>query len=138
MISLDELIKETELLGATILFANLPESKGRHLIKDGQCYIFLDKDLCEIEAINVLLHERRHLINNDYDNPLSNVETFINRLEVISEEERIIDFFNLISQEYDIDETFNVYNYMQNAYINPKFENLVRKLATEMYEQSQK
>lgn len=138
MISLAKLIKETEGLGIIVLYADIPISKGRHLIVDDLNVIFIDRNLNEIEAINVLLHERCHFINDDYNSALASVESFLNRLEVISEEERIIDFFNLITQEYPIDETFNIESYLKNAYIEPRFENLVRKLATEMYEQSKK
>lgn len=127
--NLKEPIKETEALGIIILFTDLPESKGRHLTIEDKCFILIDSNLSDIEAINVLLHERRHVINEDYNN-----HTYKPYMETIAEKERITDFFNLIVQEYPIDETFNIYNYMKNAHIEPQFEQFVTDLVRNHYE----
>lgn len=133
MIDLNKLIKETEKLGVVVLWADLPESKGRHLIQGNHKIIFLDKQLDDIEAYNVLLHERSHFINNDYDNVLSSIETYQHRIETVAEKDRIVDFLNLINNEFPIDEEFNYLKYMELSSIDPKYESFVIKTAKSLF-----
>lgn len=135
---LRELIKETEKLGINIIFTSLPNCKGRHQVLAGIPIIFLDKDLNEIEAINVLLHERSHYLNNDTDNYLVHVPTASHRIEYRSEKERIIEFMSLVNEEYPIDESFNYLDYMKNSHISSRYENLVRETATEFYKENKR
>lgn len=130
---LNRLITETKELGITILYTDLPESKGRHLLIDNLKIIYLDRNLSETEIINVLLHERSHFINNDCNNSLSQIPTYSHRIEHQAEKNRIADFMSLINQEYPIDETFNYLEYMKNSYIPPQYENFVKKTAESLY-----
>lgn len=132
---LERLITETKELGIIILYTDLPESKGRHLCINNLKVIYLDRNLDDTEAINVLLHERSHFINDDYNNSLSQIPTYSHRIEHQAEKDRIIDFMNLINTEYPIDENFNL-DYMENAHIPTKYENFVRELATELYHEN--
>ena len=99
---LSEIIKDIEKHGIIILFTSLPDSKGRHNEINGQKYIFVDNKLSEIELINVLLHEKAHCLKDDINNTLCFVETYNYRIENETEKNRIIDFLNLINQEYPI------------------------------------
>ncbi|WP_449456307.1 ImmA/IrrE family metallo-endopeptidase [Streptococcus suis] len=133
---LERLITETKELGIIIPYTDLPESKGRHLCVNNLKIIYLDRNLDEVKAINVLLHERSHFINDDCNNNLSQVPTYSHRIEYQAEKDRIIDFMNLINTEYPIDEDFNYLEYMKNAHIPTKYENFVRELATELYQKN--
>lgn len=133
---LERLITETKELGIIILYTDLPESKGRHLCINNLKVIYLDRNLDDTEAINVLLHERSHFINDDCNNSLSQIPTYSHRIEHQAEKDRIIDFMNLINTEYPIDENFNYLDYMKNAHIPTKYENFVRELATELYHEN--
>ncbi|MDG3136902.1 ImmA/IrrE family metallo-endopeptidase [Streptococcus suis] len=133
---LERLITETKELGIIILYTDLPESKGRHLCVSNLKIIYLDKNLDDTEAFNVLLHERSHFINDDYNNSLSQIPTYSHRIEHQAEKDRIIDFMNLINTEYPIDENFNYLDYMENAHIPTKYENFVKELATQLYHEN--
>lgn len=138
MTNLNSLIKETEKLGITVLKAELPESKGRHLEYEDLKIIYLDKNLDEIQAINVLLHERSHFLSNDLESSLSHISTYSHRIESRAEKDRIIDFLSLINQEYPIDESFNYLKHMEIAKIEPRFEQFVKKSAKRIYKQNKK
>lgn len=120
---LERLITETKELGIIILYTDLPESKGRHLCINNLKAIYLDRNLDDTEAINVLLHERSHFINDDYNNSLSQIPTYSHRIEHQAEKDRIIDFMNLINLDY-----------MEKACIPIKYKNFVKKLATQLYQ----
>lgn len=130
---LNRLITETKELGIIILYTDLPESKGRHLLIDDLKIIYLDKNLNETEATNILLHERSHFINDDCNNSLSQNPTYSHRIEHQAETDRIIDFLSLINEEYPIDQEFNYIHYMEQANVPLKFENIVKEKAKELY-----
>ncbi|HEM3645234.1 TPA: ImmA/IrrE family metallo-endopeptidase [Streptococcus suis] len=136
ILSLQDIIKETEQLGLTILFCQLPHSKGRYSNTLGFPCIYIDNNLTDNEKIQVILHERAHHTNKDYNNSLSLVPTYHQRLEYQAEKDRIIDFMNLVNTEYPIDEHFNYLEYMKNAYIPTKYENFVKELATKLYQEN--
>ncbi|HEO6916922.1 TPA: ImmA/IrrE family metallo-endopeptidase, partial [Streptococcus agalactiae] len=50
-----------------------------------------------------------------------------------AEKDRILDFMNLINEEYPIDESFNYINYMKNACVPEKYETYIKNLAKEFY-----
>lgn len=62
--NLSQLITDTQNLGIKVLFGNLPVSRGRHLTIDNKKIVILHQSLSDEEAIQVLLHERGHFINN--------------------------------------------------------------------------
>ncbi|MEY8700932.1 ImmA/IrrE family metallo-endopeptidase [Streptococcus ferus] len=136
--TLEQLIQEIETTGILILKTKLPKSKGRHDEINGQKVIFLDQDLTETEAINILLHEKQHCSNNDINNSLSHIPTYAHRIESQTEKNRILDFFSLINTEYPIDENFNYIDYMKAAYIPQHFENYVKKIAQKFYKENKK
>lgn len=131
--NLKQLTEETEDMGIEVLFVDLPESKGRHEIIEGTPFIFLDPNLDEIEAINVLLHERSHYLNDDTNNTLSYVPTYARRIENQAEKDRIKDFMYMINEEFPIDEHFNLYDYMDGAKVPAHYENYVQTIAEELY-----
>ncbi|MDW5556080.1 ImmA/IrrE family metallo-endopeptidase [Streptococcus mutans] len=126
---LSKIVKELEKLGATIVFCPLEDTKGRQLNSLDGHFILINQNLSNIEKINVLLHEKAHLINQDTQSALSQSKTFSHRIEKEAEENRIIDFMNLINTEYPIDESFNYLDYMKNAFIPNKFESLIKEEA---------
>ncbi|WP_449449174.1 ImmA/IrrE family metallo-endopeptidase [Streptococcus suis] len=136
ILSLQDIIKETEQLGLTILFCQLPHSKGRYSNTLGFPCIYIDSNLTDNEKIQVILHERAHHTNKDYNNSLSLVPTYYQRLEYQAEKDRIIDFMNLVNTEYPIDEHFNYLDYMEKACIPIKYENFVKELATQLYHEN--
>ena len=101
-------------------------------------FIFLRADTSEIEKINVLLHEKHHLINDDCNNSLSQIDTFKEHIENTSEKGRILDFMSLVNSEYPIDDSFNYQNYLKNADIPAKYENYVKEIATQFYNENKK
>ena len=132
-----DLIKETEALGILVLFTNLATSKGRHSQINGQKIIFLDQKLDDIEAINILLHERQHCLSDDIHNTLAISPSYSHRIENITEKNRILDFFNLINTEYPIDESFNYLSYMKSAHVPNQYENFIKELAQKTYNKNQ-
>ena len=100
--------------------------------------IFLRSDTTEIERINILLHEKHHLINDDCNNSLSQIDTYKNHIENDSEKARILDFMSLVNNEYPIDDSFNFQNYLINADIPAKYENYVKEIATDFYNENKK
>lgn len=133
---LSKIIRDIKKQGIIILFTSLPNSKGRHDEFNGQKYIFVDNELSEVELINVLLHEKAHCLKDDINNTLSFVETYNHRIENETEKNRIIDFLNLINQEYPIDESFNYIEYMKKAFIPDKYENFVKETVKKLYLQN--
>lgn len=95
-------------------------------------------DTSEIEKINVLLHEKHHLINDDCNNSLSQIDTFKNHIENDSEKGLILDFMSLVNSEYPIDDSFNYQDYLKNADIPLKYENYVKEIETQFYNRKQK
>ena len=91
-----------------------------------------------IEKINVLLHEKHHLINDDCNNSLSQIDTFKEHIENNSEKGRILDFMSLVNSEYPIDDSFNYQDYLKNADIPSKYENYVKEIATQFYNENKK
>ncbi|MDQ8759073.1 ImmA/IrrE family metallo-endopeptidase [Streptococcus ruminantium] len=136
MLNLQNTIKETEKLGLTVLFCQLPHSKGRFDNTLGFPCIYVHKNLTDNEKIQIILHERAHYLNGDHNNSLSTIPTYSHRIEHEAEKDRIIDFLNLVNTEYPVDENFNYLDYMQKAYIPTKYEHFVRELATELYHEN--
>lgn len=135
--NLHDLIIETEKLGITVLFTKL-NCKGRYLKTKNLKFICLNNNLNEIESINVLLHERNHFLNNDFENPLTTTPTYLYRIENRTEKERIINFINLINNEHPIDDNFNYIQFMKNAFIPDKFECFVKETAHKIYNENKK
>lgn len=136
MPELNNVIKEVESSGITILFCEMPETIGRHsIIFDKPC-IFIHQELSDIEKINVILHEQAHFLNQDLTDTKHLPDTFTYRLEAAAEKARIIDFMNLINQEYPINHEFNYINYMKASNIPDKYENFVKEKAKQFYLQN--
>ena len=131
--NLSEIFKELENLGITIIFCTLEDTKGQQLCSLDDSFILIDKSLSKTEKINILLHEKAHFLNKDTQNSLSQVDTYSHRIEAKAEENRIIDFLNLINTEYPIDETFNYVDYMEKAFIPSRFENLIKEEARKIF-----
>lgn len=127
------IITETKKLGITILFSSIPSLKGRYDNTLGIPCIYVDNNLSNTEKINVILHERKHFLRKDLNNSLSYVPSYKYRIENEVEKDRILDFMNLINQEYPIDETFNYVEYMKNACISSQYENYVKEIAHYFY-----
>ncbi|PNL99929.1 ImmA/IrrE family metallo-endopeptidase [Streptococcus mutans] len=133
---LSKIVKDLENFGVTIIFCPLEDTKGQQLGALDDSFILINQNLSDIEKINVLLHEKTHLLNQDTQNSLSQNKTFSHHIEKEAEENRIIDFMNLINTQYPIDENFNYLDYMQHAFIPNKFENLVKKEATKHFKEN--
>ena len=92
--------KEIEQLNCQVITLNNLSSKGRYVLANNKHFIFLRSDTTEIEKINILLHEKNHLINDDCNNSLSQIDTYKNHIENDSEKARILDFMSLVNNEY--------------------------------------
>ena len=136
--NLNKVIKEIEQLNCKVITLNNLSSKGRYVLVNNQYFIFLRSDTSDIEKINVLLHEKHHLINDDCNNSLSQIDTFKNHIENNSEKGRILDFMSLVNSEYPIDEHFNYQDYLKNAEIPARYENYVKEIATNFYNENKK
>lgn len=135
---LSKIVKDLENLGVTIIFCPLEDTKGQQLGTLDDSFILIDESLSDTEKINVILHEISHYINKDTENILSQNNTFAHYIEKEAEVERIINFMNLINDEYPIDESFNYLDYMHKALIPEKYENIVKETAFKLYHQNQK
>ena len=133
---LSTVIRETEKLGVTILFCPFKTTKGRHLVTPDNKFILINQNLSDTEKVNVILHEKAHLINQDTENQLIHVATFNHRIEAVAEADRIVDFMSLINRELPIDESFNYHDFMKKAYIPDRFENIVKKEANKLFEEN--
>lgn len=136
--NLNKVIKEIEQLNCKVITLKNLNSKGRYIFVNNQHFIFLRSDTSDIEKINVLLHEKHHLINDDCNNSLSQIDTFKEHIENTSEKGRILDFMSLVNSEYPIDEHFNYQDYLKNADIPSKYENYVKEIATQFYNENKK
>lgn len=136
--NLNKVIKEIEQLNCKVITLKNLNSKGRYIFVNNQHFIFLRSDTSDIEKINVLLHEKHHLINDDCNNSLSQIDTFKNHIENNSEKGRILDFMSLVNSEYPIDEHFNYQEYLKNADIPASYENYVKEIATNFYNENKK
>lgn len=136
--NLNKVIKEIEQLNCKVITLKNLNSKGRYILVNNQHFIFLRADTSDIEKINVLLHEKHHLINDDSNNSLSQIDTFKNHIENTSEKGRILDFMSLVNSEYPIDDSFNYQDYLKNADIPSKYENYVKEIATQFYNENKK
>ena len=136
--NLNKVIKEIEQLNCKVITLKNLNSKGRYILVNNQHFIFLRYDTSDIEKINVLLHEKHHLINDDSNNSLSQIDTFKNHIENTSEKGRILDFMSLVNSEYPIDDSFNYQDYLKNADIPSKYENYVKEIATQFYNENKK
>ena len=136
--NLNKVIKEIEQLNCKVITLKNLNSKGRYIFVNNQHFIFLRSDTSDIEKINVLLHEKHHLINDDCNNSLSQIDTFKNHIENNSEKGRILDFMSLVNSEYPIDEHFNYQDYLKNADIPASYENYVKEIATNFYNENKK
>ena len=136
--NLNKVIKEIEQLNCKVITLKNLNSKGRYIFVNNQHFIFLRSDTSDIEKINVLLHEKHHLINDDCNNSLSQIDTFKNHIENNSEKGRILDFMSLVNSEYPIDEHFNYQEYLKNADIPASYENYVKEIATNFYHENKK
>ena len=123
--NLNKVIKEIEQLNCQVVILDNLSCKGRYVLANNKHFIFLSSDTTDIEKINILLHEKHHLINDDCNNSLSQIETFKSHIESDTEKRRILDFMSLVNSEYPIDESFNYQNYISNAEIPAKYENYV-------------
>ena len=95
--NLNKVIKEIEKLNCQVITLKNLSSKGRYVLVNNQHFIFLRSDTSDIEKINVLLHEKHHLINDDCNNSLSQIDTFKSHIENNSEKGRILDFMSLVN-----------------------------------------
>ncbi len=136
--NLNKVIKEIEQLNCKVITLKNLNSKGRYILVNNQHFIFLRADTSEIEKINVLLHEKHHLINDDCNNSLSQIDTFKEHIENTSEKGRILDFMSLVNSEYPIDDSFNYQDYLKNAEIPASYENYVKEIATNFYNENKK
>ena len=136
--NLNKVIKEIEHLNCKVITLKNLNSKGRYIFVNNQHFIFLRSDTSDIEKINILLHEKHHLINDDCNNSLSQIDTFKNHIENNSEKGRILDFMSLVNSEYPIDEHFNYQDYLKNADIPASYENYVKEIATNFYNENKK
>lgn len=136
--NLNKVIKEIEQLNCKVITLKNLNSKGRYILVNNQHFIFLRSDTSDIEKINVLLHEKHHLINDDCNNSLSQIDTFKRHIENNSEKGRILDFMSLVNSEYPIDEHFNYQDYLKNAEIPASYENYVKEIATNFYNENKK
>ena len=136
--NLNKVIKEIEQLNCKVITLKNLNSKGRYIFVNNQHFIFLRSDTSDIEKINVLLHEKHHLINDDCNNSLSQIDTFKGHIENNSEKGRILDFMSLVNSEYPIDEHFNYQDYLKNAEIPASYENYVKEIATNFYNENKK
>ena len=114
---LRKVIEEIESLNCKVVLLDYLETKGRYLFINNEHFIFLRSDTTDIEKINVLLHEKHHLINDDCNNSLS---------------------MSLVNSEYPIDEHFNYQEYLKNAEIPASYENYVKEIATNFYHENKK
>lgn len=136
--NLNKVIKEIEHLNCKVIILKDLSTKGRYVLAKNKHFIFLRADTSEIEKINVLLHEKHHLINDDCNNSLSQIDTFKEHIENTSEKGRILDFMSLVNSEYPIDDSFNYQNYLKNADIPSKYESYVKEIATHFYNENKK
>jgi hypothetical protein len=133
---LSQLIQQSEKEGYLIVFKDDLDSDGRLIPYQNQNIILVNSALSDCAKMNVIFHELSHAKRKDTENYLSQVPTFIHRIETQAEKDRITDFMNLINLEAPIDENFNYHTYMKNALIPPKFENFVKETARKMYEEN--
>ena len=136
--NLNKVIKEIEQLNCQVVVLDNLSCKGRYVLANNKHFIFLSSDTTDIEKINILLHEKHHLINDDCNNSLSQIETFKSHIESDTEKRRILDFMSLVNSEYPIDESFNYQNYISNAEIPAKYENYVKEIARQFYNDNKK
>ena len=136
--NLNKVIKEIEQLNCQVVILDNLSCKGRYVLANNKHFIFLSSDTTDIEKINILLHEKHHLINDDCNNSLSQIETFKNHIESDTEKRRILDFMSLVNSEYPIDESFNYQNYISNAEILAEYENYVKEIARQFYNDNKK
>lgn len=136
--NLNKVIKEIEQLNCKVITLKNLNSKGRYILVNNQHFMFLRSDTTDIEKINILLHEKHHLLNDDSHNSLSHIDTFSQRIENRAEKGRILDFMSLVNSEYPIDDSFNYQDYMKNADIPSKYENYVKEIATQFYNENKK
>lgn len=136
--NLNKVIKEIEQLNCQVITLNNLSSKGRYVLANNKHFIFLRSDTTDIEKINILLHEKHHLINDDCNNSLSQIDTFKKYIENDCEKGRILDFMSLVNSEYPIDEHFNYQDYLKNAEIPASYENYVKEIATNFYIENKK
>ena len=136
--NLNKVIKEIEQLNCKVITLKNLNSKGRYILVNNQHFIFLRSDTSDIEKINVLLHEKHHLINDDCNNSLSQIDTFKSHIENNSEKGRILDFMSLVNSEYPIDEHFNYLDYIKNAGIPSSYEVYVQEIATKFFKENKK
>ena len=135
---LRKVIEEIEALNCKVVLLDYLETKGRYLFVNNQHFIFLRSDTTDIEKINILLHDKHHLLNDDSHNSLAHIDTFSQRIENRAEKGRILDFMSLVNSEYPIDEHFNYQDYLKNAEIPASYENYVKEIATNFYNENKK
>ena len=135
---LRKVIEEIEALNCKVVLLDYLETKGRYLFLNNEHFIFLRSDTTDIEKINILLHEKHHLLNDDSHNSLAHIDTFSQRIETRAEKGRILDFMSLINSEYPIDEQFNYHDYLKNAGIPSTYEVYVQEIATQFFKENKK
>ena len=135
---LRKVIEEIKSLNCKVVLLDHLETKGRYLFINNEHFIFLRSDTTDIEKINILLHEKHHLLNDDSQNSLSHIDTFSQRIEIRAEKGRILDFMSLVNSEYPIDEQFNYLDYIKNAGIPSTYEAYVQEIATKFLKENKK
>ncbi|MBZ2022147.1 ImmA/IrrE family metallo-endopeptidase [Streptococcus sanguinis] len=135
---LPQLIRKSERDGFLIIFKDKLDSPGRLIAHPSKSIIIVNNKLPDYAKINVILHELAHAKHKDPENILSQVPTFLHHIETRAEKKRITDFMKLINLETPIDENFNYLTYMQNAFIEPQFENFVKETARKLYEENKR
>lgn len=135
---LRKVIEEIEALDCKVVLLEHLETKGRYLFVNNQHFIFLHSDTTDIEKINILLHEKHHLLNDDSHNSLAHIDTFSQRIETRAEKGRILDFMSLVNSEYPIDEHFNYLDYIKNTGIPSTYEVYVQEIATKFFKENKK
>lgn len=134
--NLDHVIKQAKNLGIEPIKLEGYQEPGRLVKVRDKLFLFLNPALSDIEVANIVLHEIAHLKAGDLDNSLAKVPTYSHRIEYQAEAERIIDFLNLINEEYPIDKDFNYLDYMTNAAVPSRYENLVKETAQKLYQEN--
>lgn len=134
--NLEHVINQAKNLGIELVKLDGYQEPGRLVKVRDKLFLFLKSALSDIEVANIVLHEIAHLKAGDLDNSLAQVPTYSHRIEYQAEAERIIDFLNLVNEEYPIDKDFNYLDYMTNAAVPSRYENLVKETAKKLYQEN--
>lgn len=134
--NLEHVINQAKNLGIELVKLDGYQEPGRLVKVRDKLFLFLKSALSDIEVANIILHEIAHLKSGDLDNPLAQIPSYSHRIEYQAEAERIIDFLNLVNEEYPIDKDFNYLDYMTNAAVPSRYEKLVKETAQKLYKEN--